>query len=66
MTSSSSYFFNKTDIEQYLFKHIKIAERKVAGAVGILAKSKHYLPQDLLLQLYQALIECHLIYAIPV
>ena len=47
-------------------EHIKIVERKVACAVGILAKSKHYLPQDILMQLYHALIDCHLTYAIPV
>ena len=47
-------------------KHIKIVEQKVAWAVGILAKSKHYLSQDIQLQLYHASIECHLIYAIPV
>ena len=47
-------------------EHIKIIERKVAYAVGILAKSKHYLPRDILLQLYHALIYYHLIYAIPV
>ena len=46
-------------------EHIKIVERKVACAVGILANSKHYLPRDILLQLYHALIDCHLIYAIP-
>ena len=49
-------------------EHIKTVERKGACAVGILAKSKHYLSQDILLQLYHALIltECHLIYAILV
>ena len=45
-------------------EHIKIVERKVACAAGIFAKSKHYLPRDILLQLYHALIDCHLIYAI--
>ena len=47
-------------------KHIKIVERKVACVVGILAKSKHYLPRDIPRQLYHALIECHIIYAIRV
>ena len=42
-----------------------MVERKVACAVGIHAKSKHYLTRDILL-LYHALIEWHLIYAIPV
>ena len=46
-------------------ERIKIVKRKVACAVGILAKSKHYLPRDILLQFYHALIDCHLIYAIP-
>ena len=29
-------------------EHRKIVERKVAYAVGILAKSKHYLPRDII------------------
>ena len=45
---------------------IKVVEQKVASTAGILAKSKHYRPRDILLQLYHALIECHIIYAIPV
>ena len=47
-------------------RHIKIVERKIACAVGLLAKSKRYLPRDVLLRLYPALFECHLIYVIPV
>ena len=56
-----SEYWNKFNFK----KHIKIVDRKVACAVGILAKSKH-LPQDTLWQLYHVLIECHLINAIPV
>ena len=58
--------YNKTPINFIFREHIKIVERKVACAVGILAKSKHYLSRDVQLQLYRALIDCHLIYAIPV
>ena len=47
-------------------ENIDMVERKVACAVGILAKSKHYIIRDILLQLYHALINCHLIYAIIV
>ena len=46
-------------------EHIKIVKRKVACAVGILAKSKDDLSRDILLQLYHVLIERHLINAIP-
>ena len=43
-----------------------MVEQKVACAVGSLAKSKHYFPRNIILQLYHALIECHLILAITV
>ena len=49
-----------------LKEHIKIVELKAVCAVDILAKLKHYLSRYILLQLYHALIDCHLIYAIPV
>ena len=47
-------------------EHIKVVKQKAACAVSILAKSKLYLPQDILLQLYHAFIECHILYAITV
>jgi len=53
---------NKLDFPQ----HIKAIEKKVACATGIVCKLKYYLPKDILLQLYHALIYSHLTSAIPV
>ena len=46
--------------------HLKLVERKIASAVGILHKFKCYFPKEILLQLYHALIYPHLLYAIPI
>ena len=42
------------DNKRNFMKPVKIIEGKFACAVGILAKSKHYLPQNVLLQLNHA------------
>ena len=60
------YFGQHVDDKLNFKEHIKVVERNVACGVGILAESKHYLPRNILLQLYHALIECHIIYPIPV
>ena len=45
--------------------HLKFVERKIVYAVGILNKLKCYFLKKILLQLYHALINPHLLCAIP-
>ena len=43
---------------------IKNVENKVAGSVGILSKSKHFLPSTSLLKVYYAFIHPHSLYGL--
>ena len=46
--------------------HIKAVELKLSRAVGIIAELKSFLPQNVLLQLYYALVHSHLLYGLSV
>ena len=52
------------DNELNFKQHIKIMEGKVARSVGILSKLKHFFPQNIMLQLYYALVHPFLSYGI--
>ena len=64
IVDSAKYLGVVIDNELNLKQHIKIVERKVARSVGILSKLKHFFPQNIMLQLYYALVHPFLSYGI--
>ena len=64
IVDSAKYLGVVIDNELNFKQHIKIMEGKVARSVGILSKLKHFLPQNILLQLYYALVYPFLSYGI--
>ena len=64
IVDSAKYLGAVIDNELNFKQHIKIMEGKVARSVGILSKLKHFFPQNIMLQLYYALVHPFLSYGI--
>ena len=64
IVDSAKYLGVVIDNELIFKQHIKIMEGKVARSVGILSKLKHFFPQNIMLQLYYALVHPFLSYGI--
>ena len=64
IVDSAKYLGVVIDNELNFKQHIKILEGKVARSVGILSKLKHFFPQNIMLQLYYALVHPFLFYGI--
>ena len=64
IVDSAKYLGVVIDNELKFKKHINIMEGKVACSVGILSKLKHFFPQNIMLQLYYALVHPFLSYGI--
>ena len=47
-------------------EHIKMVNRNIRSKVGILFRIRHYVPQNILVLLYKALIQPHILYGIEV
>ena len=60
----AKYLGIRLDVKLTFSSHIKVLEHKIAKSVGILSKLKYFLPQDALLQLYDALFHSHRNYGI--
>ena len=63
---SAKYLGVVIDNELNFKQRIKIMEGKVARPVGILSKLKHFFPQNIMLQLYYALVHSLLSYGINI
>ena len=64
IVDSAKYLGIVIDDELNFKLHIKTIEGKVARSVGILSKLKHFFPQNIMLQLYYALVHPFLSYGI--
>ena len=64
IVDSAKYLGVVIDYELNFKQHIKIIKGKVARSVGILFKLKHFFPQNIMLQLYYALVHPFLSYGI--
>ena len=64
IVDSAKYLGVVIDNELNFKQHIKILEGKVARSVGILSKLRHFFPQNIMLQLYYALVHPFLSYGI--
>ena len=64
IVDSSKYLGVVIDNKLNFKQHIKMIEGKVARFVGILSKLKHFFPQNIMLQLYYALMHPFLSYGI--
>ena len=64
IVDSAKYLGVVIDNELNFKQYIKIMEGKVARSVGILPKLKHFFPQNIMLQLYYALVHPFLSYGI--
>ena len=64
IVDSAKYLGVVIDNELHFKQHIKMTEGKVTRSVGILSKLKHFFPQNIMLQLYYALVHPFLSYGI--
>ena len=64
VVDSAKYLGVVIDNELHFKQHIKMTEGKVTRSVGILSKLKHFFPQNIMLQLYYALVHPFLSYGI--
>ena len=64
IVDSAEYLGVVIDNELHFKQHIKMTEGKVTRSVGILSKLKHFFPQNIMLQLYYALVHPFLYYGI--
>ena len=64
IVDSAKYLKVVIDNEHNFKQHIKMIEGKVARSVGILSKLKHFFPQNIMLQLYNAVVHPFLSYGI--
>ena len=66
IVDSAQYLGVVIDNELSFKQHIKMTEGKVSRSVGVLSKLKHFFPQNIMLQLYYALVHPFLSYGIIV
>ena len=63
---NSKYLGVKIDNKLSFYEHIKLLESKVSRSVGILTKSKSFIPPTNITTIYYSLVHSHLTYGITI